>query len=82
MEEPIDIEFLKHNKIWIFPSRIEDQAFVFVRKKTEFLTAKDWDSWLPVTQKLRRTAYKKFKFSCVLRIIQKRFFHQATFTFF
>ena len=37
------------------------QAFVlvFVRKKAEFLIAKHWLSWLPVTQKLRRTVLKK-----------------------
>ena len=29
-----------------------------VRKKTEFLIAKHWISWLPVTLKLRRTACK------------------------
>ena len=59
VEGRINKEFLSYNKNWIFPSRIEDQAFVFLRKKTEFLTAKLWVSWLPVSQKMRRTAYKQ-----------------------
>ena len=43
-------------KIWFFPLRTEDQAFVlvFVRKKTEFLTAKHSQ----YTQKLRSTIFK------------------------
>ena len=43
-----------------FDQRTENQAFVlvFVRKTTEFFTAKHW---LPVYQKLRRTLLKKVK---------------------
>ena len=60
-------------KIESFPLRIDNQDFVFMRKKTEFLTADtdSADSQLPVIQKLRRTVLKKlntdknrkFKFS-------------------
>ena len=52
VKEMINIEFLPCN-------RIEDQTFFLVRKKTEFLTAKHWVSWLPMAQKSRRTASKK-----------------------
>ena len=48
-------------KIWTLVHRTEDQTFVwvFVRKKTEFLTAKHWLSWFPITQKLGWAVLKK-----------------------
>ena len=57
VEETLMYNSQTYIKIWIFPPRTESQAFVlvFVSKKTKFLTAKHWLSWLPVTQKLRRT---------------------------
>ena len=47
--------------ILIFPPIIKVQTFVLVfeRKKTEFLTAKQWFIWLPENQKLRCTVLKK-----------------------
>ena len=52
-----------YSKIWIFPPRTENQVLVFVRKENEFFTAKNWLSWLPVTQKLRKSRSEKGKHS-------------------
>ena len=81
------------SKLWkfdIFLLRTEDQAFIliFVRKKTEFLTAKHWLSWLKVTQKLRKTVLKKVNTECQENKIQiagcselyMGFYHRESFT--
>ena len=82
---------LNIQNFFIFLPRTENQAFdlVFVMEKT----AKHWLSWLPVTQKLRKTVLKKFKLSDRKRnstfhyfflhfaiIIRNRFFQRDTFT--
>ena len=72
--------------------RTESWAFVlvYVRKKTEFLTAKHWlINWERQFFKKVNTEWqeRKFKFCCMLRIMHtyylgkySRFFHQATST--
>ena len=56
MEETLMYNFSAYSKFEFYHQRTESQAFVlvFVRKTTEFLTAK-----LLVNQKLRRTVLKK-----------------------
>ena len=52
VEETLVYKFSPYNKFEFSYLRTESQNFVlfFVRKTTEFLTAKHWLSYLPVTQ--------------------------------
>ena len=69
--------------------KTESYAFVlvFVRETTQFLTAKHWLSWIPVTEKLRRTVLEKVSKELKETKIQiwewgffiKPFFYWATF---
>ncbi len=66
---------LSHPKteIWSF-------VFVFVRETNQYLTAKHWLSWLPVTEKLRKSVLskvnkvwqeKKIQICCMVRYFYK-----------
>ena len=85
-------------KLWkfeSFPPRIDDQSFIFVRKKTEFLKINaNMAQLTPSDLKIDKYSSKKGKnwqeqkiqifttFCWLFRIIHKHLYHRDTFTFF